>query len=168
MTRPQASGRFRPGIVLRLILSLLLPQVAGVTGALFTAPAIPGWYAHLEKPFFTPPGGLFGPVWISLYVLMGIALFLLWNAWPKPGTKIAMVLFMTQLLLNALWTPFFFGLRSELLGLADILLLDLVLIWTILYILKVSRTAGFLLIPYALWTGFATILNASIWWLNRT
>lgn len=153
--------------LLTLAACLVLPQVAGVTGAFFTAPAIPVWYAHLEKPFFTPPDALFGPVWIFLYVLMGLAFFLLWAARPDPKAKKAATLFFIQLVLNGLWSPLFFGLRSPLLGLVDILLLDVALTLTVIAAFRVRRVAGVLLVPYAAWTYFATLLNLSIWWLNR-
>jgi len=151
----------------KLAFFIILCQLAGGIGSYFTAPAIPTWYAALKKPFVTPPDWVFAPVWIMLYVLMGIAAFLVWreDRQGKARQK-AMVLFGTQLALNALWSFLFFGLRSPLAGLVGILVLTACVFLTLRLFIRISYPAGILLIPYLLWTGFAAGLNFSIYLLN--
>lgn len=146
--------------VYKLLIALALPLVAGLIGSLFTAPAIPTWYAGLVKPSFSPPNWLFAPAWTSLYLLMGIAFYRIWSR-NGPTT-----LFIVHLVFNALWSILFFGLHSPLLGLIDILVLLVMILVLIRQFHKVDRTAAFLLVPYAAWVTFATLLNFSIWWLN--
>ncbi len=153
--------------VLKLMISLLICQLAGLVGSFFTIPAIPAWYMTLNKPIFTPPNWVFSPVWIGLFVLMGISLFLIWRRHGHPRSKTALIFFFTQLILNILWSVAFFGLKSPLLGLIDIVLLWVAILLTIKYFLKISKMAGLLLLPYLLWVSFATILNFSLWILNR-
>jgi len=153
--------------ILKLVASVMLCQVAGFLGSLFTTPAIPTWYATLKKPFFNPPNWIFSPVWISLFILMGISLFFVWRRPDHPKFKIAFIFFFVQLILNILWSAAFFGLRAPLLGLMDIVLLWIAILFTILNFLKVSKFAGALLIPYLVWVSFATLLNFSLWVLNR-
>jgi tryptophan-rich sensory protein len=152
---------------LKLGASVFLCQIAGFLGALFTAPAIPTWYAALKKPFFTPPNWIFSPVWISLFILMGISLFFVWRRQDHPQFRKALIFFFVQLVLNVLWSLSFFGLRAPLLGLIDIVLLWVAILFTILNFLKVSKFAGALLLPYLVWVSFATLLNFSLWILNR-
>jgi tryptophan-rich sensory protein len=152
---------------LKLGASVFLCQIAGFLGALFTAPAIPTWYAALKKPFFTPPNWIFSPVWISLFILMGISLFFVWRRQGHPQLRMALFFFFVQLVLNVFWSVAFFGLRAPLLGLIDIVLLWFAILFTITNFLKVSKFAGALLIPYFLWVSFATLLNFSLWILNR-
>jgi benzodiazapine receptor len=151
---------------LKLVVSIILCQIAGLLGALFTTPAIPTWYATLKKPFFNPPNWVFSPVWISLFVLMGISLFLVWRRQGHPRFKTALTFFFVQLILNIFWSVAFFGLRSPLLGLIDIVFLWIAILLTIQNFLKVSKIAGVLLLPYLLWVSFATSLNFSLWVLN--
>lgn len=152
---------------LRLIVSIILCQFAGFVGSIATRKAIPVWYAYLNKPSLTPPNWLFGPVWITLYFLMGISAFLVWKKVRfDTRVKTAMGLFFVQLFLNALWSLLFFGLRSPLAGLIDITILWALILLTIILFLRISKTAGFLLIPYILWVSFAIYLNFSIWILN--
>ena len=150
----------------KLVASVVLCQSAGLLGSLFTTPAIPTWYATLKKPFFTPPNWIFSPVWFSLFVLMGISLFFVWRRPGHPRFKPALLFFFVQLILNILWSAAFFGLRAPLLGLVDIVLLWIAILFTILNFLKVTKFAGVLLIPYLLWVSFATLLNFSLWILN--
>jgi benzodiazapine receptor len=151
----------------KLIVSIIICQLAGVIGSLFTTPAIPTWYATLKRPSFTPPNWVFSPVWITLFVLMGIAAFLVWNkGLNDQKVKMALSIFAVQLILNVLWSVMFFGLRSPLAGLSDIAALWVAILLTILCFFKVSNTAGILLIPYILWVSFAAVLNFSIWRLN--
>jgi len=157
--------RFRE--ILKLVASVLLCQIAGFLGSLFTTPAISTWYATLKKPFFTPPNWIFSPVWISLFILMGISLFFVWRRTDHPKFKIAFIFFFVQLILNVLWSIFFFGLKLPLLGLVDIVLLWIAILLTIQHFSKVSKFAGMLLLPYLVWVSFATLLNFSLWILNR-
>ena len=152
--------------ILRLIASILLCQVAGFFGSLFTTPAIPTWYKTLNKPFFNPPNWIFSPVWISLFLLMGISQFMVWRRQDHPKFKTALIFFFVQLILNILWSIAFFGLRSPLLGFINIILLWIAILLTIQYFLKVSKFAGVLLLPYFLWVSFATLLNFFLWILN--
>jgi tryptophan-rich sensory protein len=156
----------KPTDIIKLVASVILCQIAGFLGSLFTTPAIPTWYATLKKPFFTPPNWIFSPVWISLFILMGISLFFVWRRQGHPQFKKALIFFFVQLILNVLWSLAFFGLRLPLLGFIDIILLWIAILLTILHFLKVSKFAGVLLIPYLLWVGFATLLNLSLWILN--
>lgn len=153
--------------ILKLIVSLVICQCAGLIGSIFTTAAIPTWYATLEKPPFTPPNWLFAPAWATLYVLMGIAAFLVWRkGLNREGAKLALIIFLIQLVLNALWSVVFFGLESPLAGVIVILVLWVAILFTILKFFKLSMVAGLLLLPYILWVSFAAILNISIWLLN--
>ena len=153
--------------ILKLGISIVLCQLAGFLGSLFTTPAIPTWYKTLNKPFFNPPNWIFSPVWISLFILMGISLFMVWRRQDHPRFKTALIFFFAQLILNVLWSAAFFGLRSPLLGFVDIVLLWVAILLTIQHFLRVSRMAGLLLLPYILWVSFAAVLNFSLWTLNR-
>lgn len=153
--------------VLKLAISVLLCQGAGFIGSLFTRPSIPTWYAALEKPSFTPPPWVFSPVWITLFALMGIALFIIWRrGLTEKRIRVALGIFGAQLTFNILWSALFFGLRSPLAGLIDIAVLWIAIALTVFYFFKISKTAGVLLVPYLLWVSFATVLNVSIWRLN--
>ncbi|MFH1369092.1 MAG: TspO/MBR family protein [Elusimicrobiota bacterium] len=154
---------------LKLIISITVSLSAGVIGAFFTTPSVKAWYPTLLKPSFNPPNWLFGPVWTLLYILMGIALFLVWNA---PGANEeqknnAMTIFFIQLALNTLWSIVFFGMHSIVGGLFVILFLSSFIIWTTVCFMLISKTAGWLMAPYILWVSFATVLNAAIWKLNK-
>jgi benzodiazapine receptor len=152
----------------RLLLCIVVCQLAGGIGALFTGPAIPTWYATIAKPAFNPPSWLFGPVWITLYVVMAVAAFLVWQRGLNvPAVRTALALFGAQLILNAAWSGLFFGLRSPLAGLVDIVALLALIVATIVAFGRVSALAAWLLVPYLAWVAFATVLNATIWWLNR-
>ncbi len=159
------SSRFRE--IVRLVVSIIACQCAGLIGSIFTTPAIPTWYATLAKPTFTPPSWLFAPAWITLYLLMGIAAFLVWRkGLGEEGVKSALVMFLVQLVLNALWSVVFFGLKSPLAGAVVIIALWVAILLTMLRFFKLSTTAGALLTPYILWVSFAAALNISIWILN--
>jgi benzodiazapine receptor len=153
--------------VLKLAASIIVCLLAGFLGSLFTTPAIPTWYAALEKPFFTPPSWLFAPAWTALFILMGISFFLVWRKKGHPQFRTALVFFVVQFILNILWSAAFFGLRAPLLGLIEIVVLWIAILLTIIYFFKVSRLAGALLVPYLLWVSFASLLNYYLWILNR-
>ncbi len=152
---------------LKLILSIVICQAAGLIGTIFTMDSIPTWYAALNKPSFNPPNWLFGPVWTLLYLMMGISLFIVWKEYLKNKVvKSAFIIFMIQLFLNTIWSIVFFGMHSTAGGLIIIALLWIMILITILKFMKISRVAGILLIPYLLWVSFATLLNFSIFKLN--
>ncbi|CAG0957263.1 Tryptophan-rich protein TspO [Methanosarcinales archaeon] len=151
----------------KLIVSITICLFAGFLGSFFTIPAIPTWYATLTKPSFAPPNWLFFPVWTTLFVMMGISLYLVWRRGLEgQQVKNALVIFAVQLILNVLWSAAFFGLRSPLSGLIEISILWISIAFTIMIFMKISRTAGLLLIPYIIWVSFAAILNFMIWRLN--
>jgi len=149
-------------------LSIVACLAAGAIGSIFTRSAISTWYATLEKPPFTPPNWLFAPVWTLLYILMGIAAFLVWRkGLENRGVRIALIVFLIQLVLNALWSVVFFGLESPLYGLIVISVLWIAILVTIIKFFRISRVASVLMWPYLLWVTFAAVLNSSIWLLNR-
>lgn len=151
----------------KLIWAIALCQLAGVIGSIFTVQAIPTWYADLNKPAFSPPNWVFGPAWIGLYTLMGIALYLIWQKTTKSKFKgLGLKLFYSQLALNAVWSMLFFGLKSPVLGFVDIVFLWISIVLTIYYFAKTSRVAALLLVPYIVWVSFASVLNFFIWQLN--
>ncbi len=155
----------------KLAISLALPQLAGLFGAVFTSSAIPTWYAAINRPSLSPPNWIFGPVWTTLFILMGIAFYLVWTKWAVlPWTKrqkrLALVLFGAQLVLNTLWSIIFFGLQSPGGALIEIVFLWLAIAATIITFAKISRPAAWLLVPYIAWVSFASYLNYAIWTLN--
>ena len=159
------SGKARN--IVKLVISLVACQCAGLVGSIFTSPAIPIWYAALEKPPFSPPNWLFAPAWGTLYLLMGVAAFLVWRqGFSKEGVKSALAIFLVQLVINALWSVVFFGLKSPIAGVVVIVVLWAAILFTILKFFKLSVAAGSLFIPYILWVSFATALNIAIWMLN--
>lgn len=153
---------------IKVIISLAVTFSAPVIASLVTDPPASNWYANLNKPSFNPPGWIFGPVWMVLYILMAVSAAMVWqNGLAGPKVRIALALYMVQLVLNTLWTPFFFGLKIPLLAFIDILLLWAAIILTIITFLRVSRYAALLIAPYLIWTTFAAVLNFSLWYLNR-
>ncbi len=145
---------------LKFLAAIVICQGAGILGSFFTINSVNTWYATLEKPIFNPPSWVFGPVWITLYFLMGVSLFL---AWDK---KINLRWFWTQLVLNSLWSIIFFGLQNPTLALANIILLWVAIFMTIKTFWKKNRTASLLLYPYLLWVTYASFLNLYIVILN--
>jgi len=152
----------------KLVVSIIACLAAGAIGSIFTQQAIPTWYATLEKPAFNPPNWVFMPVWTLLYVMMGVAAFLVWRkGLESKQVRIALIVFLVQLVLNALWSVAFFGLESPLCGLIVIVALWVAILFTVLKFYRISLTASVLLWPYLLWVSFAAVLNSSIWLLNR-
>lgn len=152
---------------LKLIISVIGAEFAGIVGSLFTAPAIPTWYASLTKPAFNPPSWIFAPVWTTLYAFMGIAAFLVWQkGLDRADVRKALGVFLLQLVLNAAWSIIFFGLHNPAWALFDITALWLAIIWNITLFYAVSKPAAWLLVPYILWVSFAAYLNWSLWMLN--
>ena len=153
----------------KLVGSVLLCEGAGVVGSVFTRDSLRDWYPTLQKPSFTPPDWMFGPVWTVLYAMMGVSLYLASRQREEDAAveTTARVLFAVQLMLNTLWTYIFFGRRSPGWALVEISLLWVAIASTTLSFFRVSRTAALLLLPYLLWTSFATVLNYEIWRLNE-
>lgn len=174
----------------KLFISILLCQLAGVVGSLFTVSAIPIWYAALDKPSFSPPNWVFGPAWLTLYTLMGIALYLVWKkewrienqifipkrkAWNRWSERFwtgdlqkqnVIAVFTVQLVLNALWSVIFFGLKQPAWAFFELLALWWAILYTIANFYRISKPAAWLLLPYILWVTFAGCLNFAIWILN--
>jgi tryptophan-rich sensory protein len=154
--------------IIKLIVSILASFAAGGIGSLFTFKAIPTWYAGLRKPRYTPPNQAFGPVWTTLYVLMGISVFLVWQkGLATNGALLAFVLFWIQLAINAIWSIIFFGMKSRGGGVITIIVLWLLILATIITSFRVSGWAGTLLIPYIVWVTIASYLNIGVWILNK-
>jgi len=152
---------------LKLIAAIVLCVIIGSSASVFTAPQIGTWYASLAKPVWNPPNWLFAPVWTTLFVLMGISLYLVWNKGFKTrGVKIALVIFGAQFALNVLWSFLFFGLQSPLYGFIEIIALWIMIAATIIAFYKISKPAAFILLPYIAWVTIASLLNYSVLVLN--
>ncbi len=145
---------------------IFLCQLAGVIGSIFTTPAISGWYAGIQKPAFSPPNWIFAPVWITLFVLMGISISLIWLSEKNKVRKKAISVFFIQLFLNTLWSIIFFGLKNPFLAFIEISVLWFAILYTIILFKKIKKPAAIILIPYILWVSFATVLNLVIVTLN--
>jgi benzodiazapine receptor len=160
----QPPGSLRKWLALGILLGLVFAISA--LGSLVTVPKISSWYAGLIKPSFNPPSWVFGPVWTILYVIMAIAA---WRIWLRPASKArraALVWFGVQLALNAVWSPIFFGLEQPRLALAIIMALLITLAMAVFRFFSVDLLAGWMLVPYLAWTGFASVLNGTIVALN--
>lgn len=177
-------------IFFKFIIAIVVMELAGVIGAIFTVPAISDWYAGLEKPALMPPAEVFGPVWAALYFLIGISLFLAWKngwktanpifeknvkSWNRWSERLwtgdwqkanAIAIFALQYVLNIIWPYLFFGLRLSNIAFSEILALWFTIIWTIIVFYRISKTSAYLLVPYLLWVSFAVYLNYAIWTLN--
>jgi translocator protein len=171
MAKPEQEGagqRKKKVSIRRLVVSILGCEAVGGIGALFTVGSISTWYGTIQKPWFTPPNSVFGPVWTTLFFLMGISLYLLWNSIDRSSKRtIALIVFGAQLALNLLWTIIFFGEQFYFAGLAEILVLWIAIAITIATSLRVSRIAGYILVPYISWVTVATLLNYYVWVLNH-
>lgn len=154
--------------LLQIAGAIILCELAGILGTIFTASQIQTWYlTELILPSFAPPNWLFGPVWTILYALMGISLFLIWEMKKSKKRTEALGVFFLQLALNAIWTPIFFGLHATGVALMVIIAMWACIIWTIVLFYQQKKIAAYLLIPYLLWVSFASVLNGAIWYLNR-
>jgi len=153
--------------IIKLVVSIVVCQLAGVIGSIFTVSNITSWYIDLSKPILNPPGWVFGPVWITLYFLMGIALFLVWNkGLDSPFNRNAFILFIVQLVFNAMWSIVFFGMHQLLISVFVIIILWLLIFVNIVQFGKISKPAAYLLLPYIVWVSFASYLNIAIYILN--
>lgn len=151
---------------IKLIISILLPLSVGAIAGMFTSQAVPIWYASLNKPSFSPPNWVFGPVWTTLYILLGISFFLIWKEEASKERDLAIKVFSIQMLLNFAWSFLFF--YFNLIGAA---LIEIILLWisiaSMIYLFyKIKPVAAYMNIPYLLWVSFATILNAGYYFLN--
>lgn len=152
---------------LKLIIAVAIPLVVGGTSGFFTVAGVESWYQAINKPSWNPPNWVFGPVWTSLYILMGVALFLVWKADTSAELKkIAVGLFAIQLLLNFCWSFIFFYLQQPGCAVVELAALWLFILLTIFAFAQVNKTAAWLLVPYISWVSFAGILNYTIWKLN--
>ena len=149
-----------------LLAFVLVSELAGIVGSFFTFSNIPTWYATLEKPTFSPPSWVFGPVWTFLYLLMGVAAYLVWEKGLEKKVKKALRIFGAQLVVNALWSIVFFGMQNPMAAFFVIIVLWALIIENIREFYHISKWAGLALIPYVLWVSFAAILNFAIWMLN--
>lgn len=152
--------------VIKLAISILLPLSVGAVAGMFTSQAVPTWYASLNRPSFSPPNWVFGPVWTTLYVLLGFSFFLIWKESPSKGRNSAIIVFSIQLLLNFAWSFIFFYFNFIGAALLEIILLWISIIAMIYLFYKIKPLAAYLNIPYLLWVSFATILNAGYYFLN--
>jgi translocator protein len=152
---------------MKLVLSILIPLLVGAVSSFFTAAGVNGWYVTAQKPSFNPPNWIFAPVWTTLYILMGIAMYIVWMA--KVNTtikKTAIALFVLQLSLNFLWSFIFFKMQQPGWAFAEIVAMWIAILLTIIWFGKISSTAAWLLVPYICWVSFATVLNYYIWQLK--
>jgi tryptophan-rich sensory protein len=152
----------------KILISVVTCLGIGFISGQITKSAIIDWYPMIKKPFFNPPNWVFAPVWTMLYVMMAVAAALVWDKIDRNNlVKTALRYFVIQLILNSLWSILFFGLHNPGLALIEIVLLWLMIYETFIQFGKIDKLAANLLIPYLGWVGFATILNASIWFLNK-
>jgi translocator protein len=151
----------------KLIISIILPLSVGAVAGMFTSMAIPEWYAGLRQPSFNPPNWIFGPVWTTLYIVMGFSFFLIWKMEATKERNRAILIFLVHLLLNFGWSFFFF--YFKVIGIA---LIEIIMLWSTIVIMLISfyrlkPLAAYMNIPYLLWVTFATALNAAYFFLNR-
>ena len=153
---------------IKLAISISIPVVVGFIGGQFSRPEIDTWYQSINKPSWQPPGWVFGPVWTTLYILMGIALYLVWkSSAPAAQKRTAIWLWSIQLVFNFFWSYIFFSMHELGLALAEILVLWGLILLTIFAFARISKTAAWRLVPYISWVSFASILTYTIYQLNN-
>lgn len=151
----------------RFIISVMIPLMVGAIAGFFTSESVNSWYVNVNKPSFNPPSWLFAPVWTALYLMMGIAFYLVWKAAVTDALKKqAMTFYAVQLFLNFIWSFIFFYLQQPGWAMVDIVLMWIMILLTIIWFGKISPVAAWLLVPYICWVSFAALLNYSIWKLN--
>jgi len=155
-------------LTLKFLVSIILPLSLGAIAGMFTSQSVPEWYATLNRPSFNPPNWIFGPVWTTLYILMGISFFLIWKQEASKDRNRAILIFLLQLLLNFAWSFIFFYFNMIGLALVEIILLWISIVMMLIVFYKIKPTASYINIPYLLWVTFATVLNASYYFLNRS
>jgi translocator protein len=154
--------------VVKLFVSIVIPVAVGATAGLFTATGVDSWYQTINKPSWNPPSWIFAPVWTSLYVMMGIAFYLVWKSDNSEVLKkTAISLFAVQLILNFFWSFIFFNQQQPGWALVEIIAMWIFILLTIFAFAQVSKPAAWLLVPYISWVSFATVLNYTIWQLNK-
>lgn len=155
--------------IVKIIIALIICLAVGYSASTVTRPSVESWYPTIVKPVFNPPNWIFMPMWTLLYILMAVAAGLVWDKIKEQTEEVkkALLFFIIQLTLNAIWSYLFFGLKNPLLALIEIALLWLMIYETYLKFIKINKIAAYLLIPYMAWVAFAAVLNASIWWLNK-
>ena len=151
--------------ILVLLLAIAIPQFIGWLGSIFTRPEIGTWYATLQRPSFAPPNWIFGPVWTILFLLMGVALYLVWQSKGR-HKQLAYFIFGAQLAFNFLWSILFFALHNPMLAFLELIVLWFLILFNILVFYRLNKLSAFLLIPYLVWVSFAGFLNAYFWILN--
>lgn len=153
--------------ILKFIIAITVSELTGIIGSIFTIPSVSTWYKTLVQPALNPPSWVFGPVWTTLFAMMGVALFLVWKkGFSEKSAKYALGIFAFQLFLNLVWSILFFGLHIPAVAFAEIVLLWLAILATIVAFAKISKPAAWLLVPYIIWVSFAGYLNFMIWQLN--
>lgn len=152
--------------IIKLIISILLPLSVGAIAGMFTAQAVPTWYASLNRPSFNPPNWVFGPVWTFLYILLGFSFFLIWKLENSKQRNLAIWAFSIQLLLNFIWSFLFFYFNMIGIALIEIIFLWLSIVFMLYSFYRINHLSAFINIPYLLWVTFATILNAGYYFLN--
>ena len=155
--------------ITRILAVVVTCLVIGYFSGMVTRSSVTTWFPTLIKPSFNPPSWVFAPVWSILFVMMGVAAGLVWDRIEaeREAVKKALIFFAIQLGLNALWSYLFFGLRNPMLAGLEIIVLWLMIFETYIQFVKINKIAGYLLLPYVAWVSFASVLNGSIWWLNR-
>ena len=156
----------KPRSILLAILWIAASLLAGVIGTMLGGPMPDPWYDDLAKPAFNPPGWIFGPVWTTLYILMGIAAWRVSLAPPSPLRRSALIVFVAQLALNAAWSGIFFGLHEIGWALAELAVLWVFILATIVLFVRLSKLSAALLLPYLGWVTFAGVLNFTLWQMN--
>ena len=151
---------------LKLCLCIIIPLLIGAVSGFATASSINTWYVTLHKPFFNPPNYLFGPVWTTLYILMGVSFYMILQSRNSKYKKGAIYLFCIQLFLNFCWSFIFFKFQYLGLALIEIIMMWISILAMIIWFTKLNKTAAYLQIPYLCWVSFAAVLNASLWYLN--
>ncbi|MBK6936983.1 MAG: tryptophan-rich sensory protein [Chitinophagaceae bacterium] len=153
---------------LKMIIAVAIPVIVGGLSGFFTVTGADSWYQTINKPSWNPPGWIFGPVWTTLYILMGIALFIVWKTDATGSVKkYAVLLFAAQMLLNFFWSFIFFSQQQPGWAFAEIVMLWILIFLTIFAFARINNTAAWLLVPYISWVSFAAILNYTIWQLNK-
>jgi translocator protein len=152
--------------IIKLVISIAIPLAIGALAGYYTVQSIPGWYESLSFPSFRPPNAVFGPVWTTLYILMGIGCYLIWIKPASSDRSNALVIYAAQLLVNASWSFIFFYFKQVHIAVVVIALLWILILYMIAWFKKVSPAAAYMQLPYLLWVSFATVLNIAIWQMN--
>ncbi|MBF0693857.1 MAG: tryptophan-rich sensory protein [Flavobacterium sp.] len=155
--------------LMKILILVAVCLAVGYLSSEATQSGVDSWYPTLEKPIFNPPSWVFGPVWTALYIMMGVAGGLVWSRIDveRDLVRKGMIFFIIQLALNMMWSFLFFKFHNLLLALIEIIILWFMIFETYVVFKRVDKIAGYLLIPYLAWVAFATVLNGSLWWLNR-